>query len=45
MITKLQDEEKWTFIFAGSNIDAFAAGNNYGIQANNIANIDNRAVG
>ena len=26
MITQAQDEEKWNFVFAGANIDAFSVG-------------------
>ena len=41
MIVRQTDEEKWEFIFAGANIDAFATSNNYGIQQNNTVQIGN----
>ena len=41
MIIRKTEEDKWNFIFAGSNIDAFAAGERYGIQQQNIAQIAN----
>ena len=31
MIVRQTEEEKWDFIFAGANIDAFATSENYGI--------------
>eukprot|EP00703_Trepomonas_sp_PC1_P004650 JAP91956.1 von Willebrand factor type A domain-containing protein [Trepomonas sp. PC1] len=45
MITRAQDEDKWNFVFAGANIDAFAAGQQYGFKAQNIANIANDQEG
>ena len=44
-IIRLTQEEKWDFIFAGANIDAFTAGQSYGIQPVNIANIKNDGLG
>ncbi|CAL6028233.1 von_Willebrand factor type A domain-containing protein [Hexamita inflata] len=45
MVTKATEDEKWEFIFAGANIDAFAAGQALGFQAKNIANIENDGIG
>jgi len=45
MITRQTEEEKWEFLFAGANIDAFAVGQQYGIQRNRIANIQNDGQG
>jgi len=44
-VVRQTEEEKWEFIFAGANIDAFATGQNYGIQQQNIANIHNNGLG
>ena len=35
------EEERWQFIFAGSNIDSFQTGQGYGIPSANITNIGN----
>ena len=45
MIVRQTEEEKWEFIFAGANIDAFAASNAYGIQQQNVANIHANGMG
>ncbi|CAL6028235.1 von_Willebrand factor type A domain-containing protein [Hexamita inflata] len=45
MVTKATEDEKLEFIFAGANIDAFAAGQALGFQAKNIANIENDGIG
>ena len=45
MITQAQEEDKWNFVFAGANIDAFQVGQQYGFQAQNIANIANNQEG
>ena len=41
MIVAQTKQQGWDFIFAGANIDAFAAGNNYGILQDNCAQISN----
>eukprot|EP00703_Trepomonas_sp_PC1_P001954 JAP94652.1 von Willebrand factor type A domain-containing protein [Trepomonas sp. PC1] len=41
MVDQAQSEDKWEFVFAGAGIDAFAAGQNLGFYAHNIANIGN----
>ncbi|CAL6030477.1 von_Willebrand factor type A domain-containing protein [Hexamita inflata] len=45
LITKATEDDKWEFMFAGANIDAHAAGQQLGFQAQNIANICNDGVG
>ncbi|CAL6084473.1 von_Willebrand factor type A domain-containing protein [Hexamita inflata] len=42
LITERSD---WEFIFAGANMDAFAAGEELGFKTENIANIDNDSLG
>ncbi len=37
IITKLQNENKWSFIYLAANQDAFAVGSQYGIAAENTA--------
>ena len=44
MVVRQTEEEKWDFTFAGANIDAFTASDNYGIQAKDVANVHNNAL-
>ncbi|CAL6068463.1 von_Willebrand factor type A domain-containing protein [Hexamita inflata] len=45
MVGECTEEYQWEFIFAGANIDAFAAGQSLGFKKENIANIENDGVG
>ncbi|CAL6049496.1 von_Willebrand factor type A domain-containing protein [Hexamita inflata] len=45
MVEECTKEYQWEFIFAGANIDAFAAGQSLGFKKENIANIENDGVG
>jgi uncharacterized protein YegL len=45
MVKEKTDEEKWTFIFSGANIDAFQTGGNYGFMAKTTNNYVASAVG
>ncbi|CAL6028051.1 von_Willebrand factor type A domain-containing protein [Hexamita inflata] len=45
MVKQCIDDQKWEFIFAGANIDAFATGESLGFERRNIANIENDGVG
>ncbi|CAL6099475.1 von_Willebrand factor type A domain-containing protein [Hexamita inflata] len=44
-IKQLISERDWEFIFAGANMDAFAAGEELGFKTENIANIDGDSLG
>ena len=41
MVQRQIEEEKWDFVFAGANIDAFNAGQSYGFMMQNVAQIKN----
>ncbi|CAL6028157.1 von_Willebrand factor type A domain-containing protein [Hexamita inflata] len=45
LVEKATDDQKWEFIFAGANIDAFGAGQDLGFKKENIANIENDGLG
>ncbi len=45
LITKLQNENEWEFIYLAANQDAFAVGRQYGISAKNTANFTASSVG
>ena len=45
LVKEAQNLWKWQFLFAGANIDAFAAGRKLGFVDENIAKIDNDGAG
>eukprot|EP00703_Trepomonas_sp_PC1_P003859 JAP92747.1 von Willebrand factor type A domain-containing protein [Trepomonas sp. PC1] len=45
LVTQAQEEYKWSFLFAGANIDAFQSGQQLGFYSHNIANIANDGQG
>ncbi|CAL6083620.1 von_Willebrand factor type A domain-containing protein [Hexamita inflata] len=45
MVTKAIENDKWEFIFAGSNIDAFDIGQQLGFKTDSITNVDNDGIG
>jgi len=45
LVTKQQDEWDWEFVFLGANIDAFAVGGGYGINAGGTLNYTASAAG